>query len=223
MAKILLIEDNREILDSNQIMLELEGYEVITAETVGAGKKLALSENPDLIILDIMLPDGNGVELCKELKSERDFSVIFLSALGTQKDVLEGLRAGGFDYISKPYIMEELLLRVNNILRMTAPMVHNDFTIGSIRLKPYSSVAEYKGTDLLLKTKEYAVLDLLCRNAGKFVSTDSILECVWNNKEASMQPLYNCLSALRDKLNETDVNITFKRGTGYMITAEGKD
>lgn len=84
MPKILLIEDNREILYINQVTLELEGYEVLTAMSLAVGRRLALSELPDLIILDIMLPDGRGLDLCRELRAEGDFKIIFLSALGTK-------------------------------------------------------------------------------------------------------------------------------------------
>lgn len=94
MAKILMIEDNKDILDANAIMLELEGYEVLPAKDIANGRRLALKEAPDLIILDVLLPDGNGIDLCRELMRERDFCIIFLSALGTKNDVLEGLRAG---------------------------------------------------------------------------------------------------------------------------------
>lgn len=216
MAKILMIEDNKDILDANEVMLELEGYNVITAKNIETGRKLALKENPDLIILDVLLPDGNGVDLCRELRKERDFSIIFLSALGTKNDVLEGLRAGGYDYIAKPYIMEELLLRIKAVLRNNPGADSSDYTFGSVTFKTHAFVAEYSGRDLLLNPKEYAVLDLLCRNSRKFISADAILHSVWDVEEGSVQPVYNCLSALRDKLNDTDVTIDFKRGQGYM-------
>lgn len=218
MAKILMIEDNREILESNGIMLELEGYQVLSALTAEAGRKLAMKENPDLIIMDVMLPDGNGVELCRELKKERNFSIIFLSALGTKNDVLDGLRAGGYDYISKPYLMEELLLRIKAVLRNNVTVSADDFSFGSINFKSHASVAECNGTDLLLNPKEYAVLDLLCKNPGKYLKTEEILNMVWASDNGSIQPVYNCLSGIREKLKNTDVNIDFKRGHGYMAS-----
>lgn len=216
MARILLIEDNKDILYANKTMLELEGYDVITAQNAENGKKLALRENPELIILDIMLPDGNGLELCRTLKKERDFSIIFLSALGTKADVLEGLRAGGYDYLAKPYLMEELLLRIKAVLRNTEVMLSDDFTYGDIHFKAHASVAEANGKNLLLNTKEYAVLDLLCRTPGRFVSAETLMEKVWNVTDGGVQSVYNCLSGLREKIEETDVMIDFKRKIGYM-------
>lgn len=217
MAKILMIEDNNDILDANKIMLELEGYEVFAAKNAEQGRRLALKESPDLIILDVMLPDGNGIDLCKELRKEKDFNIIFLSALGTKEDVLNGLRAGGYDYLPKPYIMEELLLRVRAMLRNSDAKAMDNFSFGNIVFKPYAYVAEYSGKDLCLNPKEYAVLDLLCKNAGNYLNVELLLENVWNLKEGSVQPVYNCLSSLRDKLKDTEVNIDFKRGQGYMI------
>lgn len=217
MAKILMIEDNKDILDANAIMLELEGYEVLPAKDIANGRRLALKEAPDLIILDVLLPDGNGIDLCRELMRERDFCIIFLSALGTKNDVLEGLRAGAYDYLAKPYIMEELLLRVKAMLRNCAPVQNDDFRYGMISFKAHAFIAECSGRDLLLNPKEYAVLDLLCRNSGKYLNAECILERVWDTKDGSVQPLYNCLSSLREKLRDTDVGIDFKRGQGYMV------
>lgn len=216
MAKILMIEDNKDILDANKIMLELEGYDVFTAKDIETGKKLALKEMPDLILLDVLLPDGNGIELCKELKKEKDFNIIFLSALGTKNDVLEGLRAGGYDYIAKPYIMEELILRIKAMLRNNVSKQNSDLVFGNLTLKPHALIAECEGRDLLLNPKEFAIINLLCCNPGKYLNAELILEKVWNTKEGTVQPVYNCLSSLRDKLQDTDVTIEFKRGRGYM-------
>ncbi len=116
MSKILLIEDNEDILYANRVMLELEGYEILTAATAQAGKKRALEEKPDLIVLDIMLPDADGIELCRELCRENSFKVLFLSALGTAESTLSAIKAGGYDYVSKPYLMESFIGKVKNVL-----------------------------------------------------------------------------------------------------------
>lgn len=223
MAKILMIEDNRDILDANRIMLELEGYDVLTAKDMAGGRKLALKEDPDLIVLDVMLPDGNGIDLCRELKKVKDFNIIFLSALGTKNDVLEGLRAGGYDYLAKPYIMEELLLRIKALLRNTVAKAADAFSFGSLVFKEHAFVVEFKGKDLCLNTKEYAVLNLLCRNAGRYMSAELILQRVWDMENGSVQPVYNCLSSLREKLQGADVSLDFKRGHGYMARVNSED
>lgn len=116
MAKILLIEDNADILYANKVMLELEGYSVISAQSAAQGRKLTLEENPDLILMDIMLPDGNGIELCRELQKERKLKVVFLSALGTEQATLEAIQAGGNDFVYKPYLMDDLVSRIRKAL-----------------------------------------------------------------------------------------------------------
>lgn len=120
MPKILLVEDNFDILYANKMMLELEDYEVLAAENATQGRELALKETPDLIIMDIMLPDGNGLELCKELNREKRFKVIFLSAMAENKDILDSIHEGGYDYIKKPYIMDDLLKKVSKVLSKPA-------------------------------------------------------------------------------------------------------
>lgn len=118
MAKILLIEDNEDILYANRVMLELEGYNVLNASTAEEGRKRALQEKPDLIVLDIMLPDADGIELCKELNRENSFKVIFLSAIGTEESTLNAIKAGGYDYVSKPYLMENLIGKIKYALAL---------------------------------------------------------------------------------------------------------
>ena len=109
--KILIIEDDRDILSANQQMLELEGYCVVTAASMKAGWEAVQKEHPDLILLDILLPDGNGLDFCRKLRSSSsNVRILFLSALNTKRDVIEGLRRGGDDYLAKPY-MTRLLLR----------------------------------------------------------------------------------------------------------------
>lgn len=117
MKKILLIEDNEDILYANRVMLELEGYEILTAQSAGDGRRCALSEVPDLIVLDIMLPDGDGIELCRELNREKSFKVLFLSALGTSESTINAIKAGGYDYVMKPYLMKTLIEKINNLLK----------------------------------------------------------------------------------------------------------
>ena len=112
MAKILIVEDNKDILYTNRMMLELNGYEVLSAETLDAAETVFRENgNIALILLDIMLPDGSGLDWCRALRKNSDVKILFLSALDTNKDVIAGFRAGGDDYLEKPYHMEELLLR----------------------------------------------------------------------------------------------------------------
>lgn len=117
--------------------------------------------------------------------------------------------------------MEELLLRIKNMLKLTEE-VGGEFSFGSLTLRPHALSAECGGKDLRLKPKEYSILDLLCRNEGRYVSAESILKNVWNNSDGSLQSVYTCLSGLREKLGETDVGIDFRRGDGYSVVINEK-
>lgn len=218
MSKILIIEDNKDILYTNRTMLELNGYEVISAETFAAGKKLCLeSGNISLIILDIMLPDGSGLDLCRELREHSDVKILFLSALDTDKDVIAGFRAGGDDYLEKPYHMEELLLRVKSLLRRKNIGVSKT-RFGDIEFHDYSFGASFKGNDLMLRQKEYSILKFLCDNAGEFFTAKEIFEIVWGVSDADtaeIQPFYNTISTVKDKIIDTDVEIIHEKSRGY--------
>lgn len=218
MTKILIVEDNKDILYTNRTMLELNGYEVLSAETFAAGKKICEeNKNISLIILDIMLPDGNGLDLCKEIRAQSDAKILFLSALDTSKDVIAGFRAGGDDYLEKPYHMEELLLRVKSLLRRkNVGAVTRNY--GEIEFHDYSFGASFKGNDLLLRQKEYSILKFLCDNAGEFFTAKEIFEIVWGISDADtaeIQPFYNTISTVKDKIINTDVEIIHEKSRGY--------
>ena len=116
-GRILIVEDDDDIRGANRAALELEGYVVVEADSLSDAQSHLKNSSPDLIILDILLPDGNGLRYCEELRGTSGVRILFLSALNTKADLIAGLRAGGDDYITKPYDMEELLLRVEALLR----------------------------------------------------------------------------------------------------------
>lgn len=218
MSKILIVEDNKDILYTNRTMLELNGYEVLSAETIGAAEKIC-EENGgiSLIILDIMLPDGSGLDLCRELRKGSDVRILFLSALDTDKDVIEGFRAGGDDYLEKPYHMEELLLRVEALLRRKN-IGASKSRFGDIEFHDYSFSADVKGRDLLLRQKEYSILRFLCDNAGEYFTAKELFEIVWGVPDADsseIQPFYNSISSLKEKIAETGVEIAHEKSRGY--------
>ena len=222
MAKILIVEDNKDILYANRTMLELSGYEVLSAETLGAAKTVCRENNIALILLDIMLPDGSGLDWCRELRQNSDVKILFLTALGADRDVLAGFRAGGDDYLEKPYHMEELLLRIKALLRRkTADVSKREF--GNVLFSEYALTASSGGRDLLLRQKEYAVLKFLCDNAGTLFRAKEIYEIVWGVSGAGqneLQPFYNCMSSLKEKLAGTNVEILHEKGKGYTAVVK---
>lgn len=173
MSTILLVEDNPHIMKINAEALAMYGYEILQAATAQECRR-ALHWHPvDLVVLDIMLPDGDGVELCRELKQQYHVPILFLSALGESRDVVEGLRAGGDDYLAKPYDLEVLVARVEARLRQESAK-NRYISYGSLRLDTFSGCGYIGGRDLQLTQKEFAMLLLLVRNAEKTVSKQQV-------------------------------------------------
>ncbi len=214
---ILLIEDDPDIASANKIMLELEGYSVIEARTLKKGKELVESASPDLVVMDIMLPDGNSLNYCRELRGKSGVRILFLSALGTKEDIVEGLRAGGDDYLAKPYIMDELLLRIQSLMRR-GNMNQSDTNQDGLTFNSLSNQAFYDGKDLMLKPKEYAVLELLDKNRDFYLSAEEIYSAVWNTEGGDdLSTVHNHIYSLRKKLADTRFSIELKRGRGYRL------
>lgn len=214
---ILLIEDDPDIASANKISLELEGYSVLEARTLKKGKELLESNSPDLVVMDIMLPDGNSLDYCRELRGKSGVRILFLSALGTKEDVLKGLRAGGDDYMAKPYMMDELILRIQSLMRRGA-MESEDNSVMGIRFNSASMQAFYGGEDLQLKPKEFAVLELLGKNTDSYLGAEEIYSAVWNSDTGEdMGTVHNQIYSLRKKLSKTGVSIELKRGRGYRL------
>lgn len=214
---ILLIEDDPDIASANRIMLELEGYSVIEARTLKKGKELVESSSPDLVVMDIMLPDGNSLDYCRELRGKSGVRILFLSALGTKEDIVEGLRAGGDDYLAKPYIMDELILRIQSLMRR-GNMEQEETNPEGLSFNSLSNQAFYDGKDLMLKPKEYAVLELLNKNRDYYLSAEEIYSAVWNiDGGDDLSTVHNHIYSLRKKLAGTGFSIELKRGRGYQL------
>ena len=214
---ILLIEDDPDIASANKIMLELEGYSVIEARTLKKGKELVETASPDLVVMDIMLPDGNSLDYCRELRGKSGVRILFLSALGTKEDIVKGLRAGGDDYLAKPYIMDELILRIQSLMRR-GNMNQNDGANGRLTFNSLSHQAFCDDNDLMLKPKEYAVLELLDQNRESYLSAEEIYSAVWNADGGDdLSTVHNHIYSLRKKLSAVGFAIELKRGRGYKL------
>ena len=219
MSTILLVEDNPHIMKINAEVLALHGYEVLRAETAAEARK-QLSWHPvNLIVLDIMLPDGNGVELCRELKLRYHIPILFLTALGENQDVVEGLRAGGDNYLPKPYDLEVLVAMVEARLRADADS-RRYLSYGNLKLDTVSSVGYVNGRDILLTQKEFIVLLLLTQNAAHKESQAELMREAWGaESEAENRALWTLISRLRKKLKseESRLEISSLRGGGYLL------
>ncbi len=219
MSTILLVEDNPHIMKINAQMLSARGYEVYKAFSASECRQIMEWNHVQLVVLDIMLPDGDGLELCRELKNKYHVPILFLSALGENQDVVDGLRAGGDDYLAKPYDLEVLAARVEARLRQENAR-NRYVSYGNLKLDTLSGCGFLNDRDLLLTQKEFSVLLLLTRNAENTVSRQEVLREIWNfETEDGNNALWTLISRLRKKLEAAGarLEISSKRGDGYML------
>ena len=223
--KILLIENDSSINAANRNALELEGYVVYAARTIKTGRRLCEKYHPDLVLLDAILPDGSSLDFVRDIKNRCGANIFFLSGLSTKSDVIRGLKAGGDDYMTKPYLMEELLLRVASLLRMRhASIALDDFTTGRLRWHVAAKQIDLDGDLLHLQPKEYAVLEYLQRSSSGFISSKELAEKIWltEDESAVRASIHNTIHNLRQKLEGTDCIILHRRDAGYKFNIERK-
>jgi two-component system alkaline phosphatase synthesis response regulator PhoP len=227
--RILLVEDEESLLEMIKLNLEMEGYDITTAIDGKEALDLASSARFDLCVLDIMLPKIDGITVCKTLRlKNKDIPILFLSAKSAGSDRVEGLKAGGDDYLTKPFNLEELLLRVKNIIRRTEPSAEDRpersvYKFGDNRVD--FANFEVKGTDGSSKTlskREMHLLRFLIENEGKVVSREEILDTVWGyDVYPTTRTIDNYILAFR-KLFEPDSKnpkyLHSVRGVGYKFT-----
>lgn len=218
MEKILIVEDEKHMLDLLKLELTHENYEVESATAGDVALTMALENDYDLILLDLMLPKMNGVEVCRRLRLEKDTPVIMLTARDSVMDKVNGLESGADDYLAKPFAMEELFARIHAILRRNTNKIQM-ITYRDLSLN-YDSFQVWKGNEeIVLTTKEFQLLKLFMRNPNKVFSRDELVEEVWgyeNDSETNVVDVY--IRHLRGKLeNEEDKYIHTVRGIGYRF------
>ncbi|MDR1580470.1 MAG: response regulator transcription factor [Synergistaceae bacterium] len=212
MKTLLVVEDELDILKNHRDFLEKHGYAVLPAENLAHAHEHLSSFTPDAIVLDIMLPDGNGLEFLTELRAAGNkIPVIMLTAWGEPRDVSNGLRLGANDYLSKPFEYEVLLARVEAMFR-NVETVPGVITKGPLTLKARTARANIRGEDMRLKPKEFALLLELAENEGRVVSAERLYETVWETPMAGdNRTLKKHISALRKRLED--------EGSGYTISS----
>ena len=179
MKRLLLVEDNESILKGLTYSLEQEKFEVDVSKNVHNAKEKLDSNEYDLIILDIMLPDGNGFELCKYIKEQKDTPIIILTAKDEEQDVVQGFNLGADDYVIKPFRTRELISRINNILRRYNKEA-SKLQTGNIVIDVDASRVYINNEEVVFTALEYRILLLLFYNMGKTVTRDNILDKIWD-------------------------------------------
>jgi DNA-binding response OmpR family regulator len=226
MAKILIVEDDASILLPLEDNLKLEGYDVATATDGSQGLAMAREGHYDLIILDIMLPKLNGLEVCRQLRQDKNTTpILMLTAKSQEVDKVLGLELGADDYVTKPFSPRELLARLKAILRRTRQIQEGiDFyRFGDVEVDFKKYEAKKDGEPLDLTALEFALLNLLIANNGQVVHRDRILDEVWG-EGVYIEPrtIDKHISLLRKKVEDDPQNPRFivgVRSVGYKFVA----
>ncbi len=180
---ILLVDDEPLQLKATQIMLQEAGFQVLLAANGAQGLKLALDRSPDLVMLDWMMPDMDGLEVCKQLREHSSVPIIMITALSSEKNKIAGLEAGADDYITKPFGRGELLARVNAVLRRASnpshPAENQTLVLEALQVDFANRRVWLDEHEVRLSPTEFSLLRELARQPGKVLSNEEILKCVW--------------------------------------------
>ncbi len=221
--RILIVEDETRIADFLQRGLRAEGHFPVVANDGEAGLALALEGDFDLLLLDMMLPGIHGREICQQLRMNKiNTPLIILSAMDSLDDVIAGLRMGADDYMTKPFSFEELLARIETVMRRTTEIANNarSLAVGSLAFDRQSLRFTVEGKEIKMTAKELAIIELLMSHPGTLFSRERILSNVWG---LNMDPLTNVVDVyigkLRKKIdaNAGDSIIETVRGLGYRL------
>jgi two-component system KDP operon response regulator KdpE len=220
---VLVVDDEPQILRALRASLRVAGYEVDTAETAeGALTSLAVNP-PDAVILDLVLPDGRGIDVCRELRSWSNLPVILLSVVGDEEEKVAALDAGADDYVTKPFGIDELLARLRAALRRVDVSSEPVIDLGDLIVDLERHAVSIAGRPVQLTPHEYALLELLARNAGKLMTHSVILREVWGRAFADESHyLHVYVSQLRRKLEPDPARpryILTEPGAGYRLVA----
>ncbi|WP_099205390.1 response regulator transcription factor [Scatolibacter rhodanostii] len=217
--KILLLEDNPDILKINRSVLEMRGYQILEAVSIEQGCALLEQEIPDLLILDILLPDGNGLDFCEAVRKNSNLPILFLSALGQNQDIVNGFSRGCDDYLPKPYDLDVLLARVDALLRRAGQKPDTIVVTGSLILDTVSQRATVANDeDILLTPKEFAILLYLVQKEGYEVPPEQLYEAAWGQPMGEdANAVRVAISRLREKIKPSEFQIETERGIGYRL------
>jgi DNA-binding response OmpR family regulator len=216
---ILCVEDNAQIQLFNKPLLEAKGFTVRPAMTLAGAREILGRETPGLIILDIHLPDGNGLDFLRELRKTSNVPVIALTNNRAEQDLVTGLASGCDDYITKPYTFPVLYARIEAVLRRVANMP-DVIEKSGLRLNVLAGQAFLDGADLLLKPKEFLLLSFLLQHENTLISAEKLYETVWKAPDAGdRRTLQNHISAIRKKLEGGGCAYTIRSvyGKGYCF------
>ncbi|HEY6730225.1 MAG TPA: response regulator transcription factor [Solirubrobacterales bacterium] len=224
-GRILVVEDEESISQPFAEALRRANFEAVVTATAAGALELADSEQPDLVMLDLVLPDGDGRDVCRELRRRSDVPIMMLTARGTELDKIVGLELGADDYVVKPFSAAEVISRIRAVLRRSRPreVDAQPLRVGDLVLDPAARIAELGGERLDLSRKEFDLLAVLMRNGGRVVTREDLMAEVWDsNWFGSTKTLDVHVGWLRRKLGDSPSDPTYietVRGVGFRFAA----
>lgn len=226
MARILLVDDEAMMLDLLELYLEPYDFHCIRAESGERALKLLDRHSPDLVILDIMMPEMDGWMVCREIRKRSDVPVLMLTAMGETGDIVRGLETGADDYMSKPFEEEELIARIRALLRRSGKM--DILEMDGLIWERERFRLSYKGQLIRLTPKEFELLGLLMREQNRVFSRESLLGQVWGwNTETEVRTVDSHVRNLREKIRQSgfpvDQYLLTVRGVGYKWNDESDE
>lgn len=222
MAKVLIVEDESALRDVVAYNLQRAGYEVLEAGTASEGLSLARSARPDLVLLDLMLPDLPGTEVCKAIKADPSLGhvrIVMLTALSEEVDRIVGFELGADDYVTKPFSVRELVLRVGAVLRRGSGTVSTpELRLGPLAMDVERHRVTVDGKEVALTALEFRLLHTLLSRQGRVQTRERLLEDVWGmHGDITTRTVDTHVKRLREKLGEAGKLIETVRGVGYRI------
>jgi two-component system response regulator RegX3 len=227
-TRVLVIEDEESFRDALSYMLSREGYDVVIAADGAAGLREFEAKRPDLVLLDLMLPEVAGTEVCRSIRARSRVPIIMLTAKDTEVDKVVGLELGADDYVTKPFSTRELLARIRAVLRRGGGPATEDFEGGSLLQGPVRIDVErhevtVNGNPVAMPLKEFELLEMLVRNSGRVLTRGQLMDRVWgSNYFGDGKTLDVHIKRIRAKIEPDPANpvyLTTVRGLGYRFEA----
>jgi len=224
--KVLIVEDDQMIVEIVEYNLKKEGYKTLVAYDGAKGAAMALSDDPDLILLDVMLPSMDGFEVCRMVREKSQVPIIMLTAREEEADKVLGLELGADDYITKPFSMRELMARVKANMRRVAKVqperetAGDNLNIGNLRIDLNRFEVQKNGAVIDITVREFDILKFLASNPDKAFSREQLMEEVWGYTYGDPRTVDVAIRRLREKIENDPANPQYlltKRGIGYCV------
>jgi two-component system, OmpR family, response regulator RegX3 len=226
MPRVLIVDDNRALVDALVVHLAADGFEVAVAQDAARAVTEFEAMDPDIVLLDLVLPRASGLDVCRAIRAQSDAPIIVISARKSELDKVLSLELGADDFVSKPFSHAELLARVHSVLRRGAthqPAVVPALDLGRVRLDHTSHTVVVDGEVVNLALREFAVLELLMNNQGRVISRDQLMDSLWGtDTRPDSKSLYVHIQRIRAKIEADPAHphhLQTVRGVGYRFQA----